>query len=43
VQKLLLWIKMARAEGTLLKLFDRLAKTELLILNDFGLTVFNQQ
>lgn len=43
VQKLLLKIKMARAEGTLLKFFDRLAKTDLLILDDFGLTVFNQQ
>jgi DNA replication protein DnaC len=43
VQKLMLKIKMARAEGTLLKFFDKLAKVQLLILDDFGLSVFNQQ
>lgn len=38
VQKLLLRAKMARVEGTILKFFDKLAKTNLLILDDFGLT-----
>ena len=38
IQKLLLRAKMARVEGTILKFFDKLAKTNLLILDDFGLT-----
>ncbi|MEX0680119.1 MAG: IS21-like element helper ATPase IstB, partial [Balneolales bacterium] len=43
LQKLLIKIKMARVEGTLLKFFDKLAKTDLLILDDFGLTPLGQQ
>ena len=38
VQKLLLRAKMARVDGTILKFFDKLAKTNLLVLDDFGLT-----
>ena len=36
-QKLLMKTKMARAEGTIYKLFEQIAKTNLLILDDFGL------
>jgi DNA replication protein DnaC len=43
MQKLLLRTKMARAEGTVIKLFDRIAKADLLILDDFGLTHLDQQ
>jgi len=43
LQKLLIKIKMARLEGTALKFFEKLVKTDLLILDDFGLTTFNQQ
>jgi DNA replication protein DnaC len=42
-QKLLLRVKMARVEGTILKLFDKLEKTKLLILDDFGLTHLDNQ
>lgn len=42
-QKLLLKTKMARLEGTILKLMDKLSKTELIILDDFGLTHFEKQ
>jgi len=38
IQKLLLKIKMARIDGTVFKLFDKIAKAGLLILDDFGLT-----
>jgi len=38
VQKLMMRTKMVRLEGTNLKFFDKLAKTKLLILDDFGLT-----
>lgn len=43
VQKLLLRAKMARAEGSTYKFFDRIAKTHLLILDDFGLARLDQQ
>ncbi|MFM8454490.1 MAG: IS21-like element helper ATPase IstB [Gammaproteobacteria bacterium] len=43
MQKLLLRTKMSRAEGTIIKLFERLAKTDLLILDDFGLTHLDRQ
>ena len=43
MQKLLLRTQMARAEGTLIKLLERIAKSELLILDDFGLTHLDQQ
>jgi DNA replication protein DnaC len=42
-QKLLLRVRMARVEGTILKLFDKLEKTKLLILDDFGLTHLDNQ
>jgi len=35
--------KMARLEGTVMKFFDKLAKTDLLIIDDFGLTHLEQQ
>ena len=38
VQKLLLKTKISRIEGTIFKFFESLAKTDLLILDDFGLT-----
>jgi DNA replication protein DnaC len=43
LQKLLIKIKMARLEGTTLTFFEKIAKTDLLILDDFGLTTFGQQ
>ena len=43
IQKLLMRAKMARAEGTILKFFDNLAKTRLLIFDDFGLTHLDNQ
>ena len=43
MQKLMLRTKMARAEGTLIKLLERIAKSDLLILDDFGLTHLDQQ
>lgn len=36
-QKLFVGTKLARAEGTQIKLFDKIAKTDLLIMDDFGL------
>jgi DNA replication protein DnaC len=42
-QKLMLKTKMARLEGNAIKFFDQIAKTDLLILDDFGLTHFDQQ
>ncbi|QHT66165.1 ATP-binding protein [Rhodocytophaga rosea] len=38
VAKLLLKTKMARVDGSLIKFFEKLSKTRLLILDDFGLT-----
>ncbi|WP_286858425.1 IS21-like element helper ATPase IstB [Sphingobacterium sp. UBA7625] len=43
LQKLLQRSKMARLEGSLQKLMDRLAKTDLLILDDFGIVRLEQQ
>jgi len=43
MQKLLLRTKMSRADGTVIKLFDRIARADLLILDDFGLTHLDQQ
>lgn len=43
MQKLMLKIKMARIEGTVHKLFEKLAKTQLLILDDFGLAHLDKQ
>lgn len=42
-QKFMLKTKMARADGSILKYFDRIAKASLLILDDFGLTKMDQQ
>lgn len=43
LQKLLLKTKIARIEGTIFKFFESLEKTDLLILDDFGLTHLEQQ
>lgn len=42
-QKLMLKTKMARLEGTIYKFFEKLSKTHLLILDDFGLTHLEKQ
>jgi DNA replication protein DnaC len=41
--KLMVKIKMTRLDGSMLKFFDKLAKTSLLILDDFGLTNLEKQ
>jgi len=43
VQKLLLKTKIARVEGTVIKFFEKLAKMDLIILDDFGLACLEQQ
>jgi len=43
VQKLLVKTKLSRLDGTLFKFFEKLAKTDLLILDDFGLTHLDKQ
>lgn len=43
LQKLLIKTKMARIDGSIYKLFESLAKTDLLILDDFGLTYLEKQ
>jgi len=43
IQKILQKAKMCRVEGTILKFFDSIAKADLLILDDFGLTHLDQQ
>lgn len=42
-QKLLMETKMARLDGNIMKFFQKLAKTSLLIIDDFGLSTFDQQ
>lgn len=42
-QKLMMETKMARIDGSFLKLFARMAKTHLIILDDFGLVQMDQQ
>jgi len=42
-QKLMLKAKMARIEGSIYKFFEKLAKQDLLILDDFGLTHLEKQ
>ena len=42
-QKLMMKTKMARAEGTIFKLFENISKTHLLIIDDFGLTHLEKQ
>lgn len=43
MQKLLMRLKVNRLDGSIIKLFDKLAKTDLLILDDFGLTPLQGQ
>lgn len=43
LQKLLLKTKMSRIDGTIYKFFEKLSRTDLLILDDFGLTHLDQQ
>jgi len=43
MQKLLIRLKQARLDGSIIKVFDRLAKTDLLIIDDFGLTALQGQ
>lgn len=43
MQKLMMKLKMARLEGTIINQFDKLANTDLLILDDFGLTSLERQ
>jgi DNA replication protein DnaC len=43
MQKLLVKLKLARMDGSIIKLFDRLAKTDLIIIDDFGLTALQGQ
>ncbi|MDA3807469.1 MAG: IS21-like element helper ATPase IstB [Thiomicrorhabdus sp.] len=43
MQKLFLKTKLSRIEGTIISFFEKLAKTNLLILDDFGLTHLEQQ
>src|SRR5690606_21221520 len=42
-QKLMLNMKLSRLDGTVYKLFEKLSKTHLLLLDDFGLTRLEQQ
>lgn len=42
-QKLMVKTKLARLEGTVFKFFEKLAKMDLLILDDFGLTYLEKQ
>jgi DNA replication protein DnaC len=43
MQKLLVKLKLARMDGSVIKYFDRLAKTDLIIIDDFGLTALQGQ
>jgi DNA replication protein DnaC len=43
MQKLSAQLKLCRIDGSSVKFFDRLAKKDLLIIDDFGLTVLDQQ
>ena len=43
IQKLLVQTKMARIDGSIFKLFDKIAKAGLLILDDFGLIHLDKQ
>jgi len=43
LQKMLLKAKMSRVDGTIMKLFENMAKSDLLIIDDFGLTHLEQQ
>ena len=43
MQKLLVKLKLARLDGSIIKLFDKIAKTDVLIIDDFGLTALQGQ
>ena len=43
MQKLLARLKVARIDGSIIKTFDRIAKADLLIIDDFGLTALQGQ
>lgn len=43
MQKLCAQLKLSRMDGTSVKFFDRLARKDLFIIDDFGLTVLDQQ
>ncbi len=43
MQKLIMKLKIARLEGTITRVFDKLAKTDLLVLDDFGLSPLEGQ
>ena len=43
VQKLMMKTRMARIDGSIYKFFDKTSKTDLLILDDFGLTHLEKQ
>jgi len=43
MQKLMRNLKMARLDGSIIKLFERWAKTQLMIIDDFGLTTLQGQ
>ena len=43
MQKLLVKLKPARLDGSIIKFFDRIAKTDLLVIDDFGLSVLQGQ
>jgi len=43
MQKLLVRLKLARLDGSIIQLFDRMAKTDLVIMDDFGLTALQGQ
>lgn len=43
MQKLMMRTKMCRADGTAIKAMEKLAKTDLLIMDDFGLTHLDRQ
>jgi len=43
MHKLLVKLKLARMDGSIIKIFDRIAKTDLIIIDDFGLTALQGQ
>jgi len=43
MQKLLVKLKLARMDGSIIKFLDRLAKSDLIIIDDFGLTALQGQ
>jgi len=43
MQKLLVKLKLARMDGSIIKYFDRMAKTDLIVIDDFGLTALQGQ